>query len=333
MRHRFSARVLRDLLSSLLCTVLTLGAIVPAAAEVKVGVSDWPGWVAWYVAEQKGYFAAHGAKVKLVWFANYSDSIAALSTGQLDANSQTWSDTMTPLARKIKVKAILVNDNSAGNDALMVGPKIRGFADLKGKSIALEQFSISHFVLANALSRNGMSMKDVKIVNLSAGDAAAAFMSGRTDAAVVWNPWVSRIETSGKGRALFTSKDMPGLVPDLLVAHQNALSNPAKRAELVGMIKAWFDAEAFIRSNPADALKIMSKVVGLTPEAYQVFLPGTRFFTAADNLAALDAANPKSLVAVGPTLHQFLSANKLVDGAVDYHAGIDKSLLLDALKK
>lgn len=333
MRHRFSSRVLRNLVSSVVCAVLTLGAAAPAMAELKVGVSDWPGWVAWYVAEQKGYFAAHGAKVKLVWFANYSDSIAALSTGQLDANSQTWSDTMTPLAKKVKVKAILVNDNSFGNDALMVGPKIKSFADLKGKSIALEQFSISHFVLANALSRNGMSIRDVKIVNLSAGDAAAAFMSGRTDAAVVWNPWVARIEASGKGRALFTSKDMPGLVPDLLVAHGNALSSKAKRAELVGMIQAWFDTEEFIRSHPADALQIMSKVVSMKPAEYQVFLPGTRLFNAADNLAAMDAANPKSLVAVGPAIHQFLASNKLVEGAVDFGNGIDKSLLLDAQKK
>jgi NitT/TauT family transport system substrate-binding protein len=333
MRHRFSPRVLRNLLSSVLCAILTLGAATPAMAEVKIGVSDWPGWVAWYVAEQKGFFAAHGAKVKLVWFANYSDSVSALSTGQLDANSQTWSDTMTPLAKKVKLKAILVNDNSFGNDALMVGPKIKSFADLKGKSIALEQFSISHFVLANALSRNGLSIRDVKIVNLSAGDAAAAFMSGRTDAAVVWNPWVARIEAGGKGRALFTSKDMPGLVPDLLVAHGNALSNKAKRAELVAVIKAWFDTEEFIRSHPADALQIMSKVVSMKPAEYQVFLPGTRFFNAADNLAAMDAANPKSLVAVGPAIHQFLSSNKLVEGAVDFGNGIDKSLLLDAQKK
>lgn len=333
MRFAFSPRVLRNLLSSLLSVTLTLGALAPAAAEVKVGVSDWPGWVAWYVAEQKGFFAAHGAKVKLVWFANYSDSISALSTGQLDANSQTWSDTMTPLAKKVKVKAILVNDNSAGNDALMVGPKTRSIADLKGKSIALEQFSISHFVLANALSRNGLSIGDVKIVNLSAGDAAAAFMSGRVDAAVVWNPWVSRIESSGKGRALFTSKDMPGLVPDLLVAQDKALADKARRAELVGMIKAWFDTEDFIRNHPAEALQIMSKVVSMKPAEYQVFLPGTRFFNPADNLAAMDPANPKSLVAVGPTIHQFLSANKLVEGAVDFGGGIDKSLLLDALKK
>lgn len=333
MRHRFSPRVLRNLLSSVLCAILTFGTVTPAMAEVKIGVSDWPGWVAWYVAEQKGFFAAHGAKVKLVWFANYSDSISALSTGQLDANSQTWSDTMTPLAKKVKLKAILVNDNSFGNDALMVGPKIKSFADLKGKSIALEQFSISHFVLANALSRNGLSIGDVKIINLSAGDAAAAFMSGRSDAAVVWNPWVARLEASGKGRALFTSKDMPGLVPDLLVAHQNALSNKAKRAELVGVIKAWFDTEEFIRSHPADALKIMSKVVSMKPAEYQVFLPGTRFFNAADNLAAMDASNPKSLVAVGPAIHQFLSSNKLVEGAVDFGSAIDKSLLLDAQKK
>ncbi len=333
MQTCFSSRLLRTCVSSLLCVALSMGATLPAHAEIKVGVSDWPGWVAWYVAEQKGFFTKHGAKVKLVWFANYTDSISALSSGQLDANSQTWSDTMTPLAKKIKVKTILVNDNSAGNDALMVSPKIKSFADLKGKSIALEQFSISHFVLANALQRNGMTINDVKIVNLSAGDAAAAFMSGRADAAVVWNPWVSRIEKSGKGRALFTSKDMPGLVPDLLVAHEKAINNKAQRAELVGMIRAWFDTEAFIRTNRAEALQIMSKVVSLKPAEYEVFLPGTRFFNAADNGAAFDAANPKSLVAVGPTIHQFLTANKLVTGPVDFASGIDKTLLTDALKK
>ena len=25
---------------------------LPVQAEVKVGLSDWPGWVAWYIAEQ-----------------------------------------------------------------------------------------------------------------------------------------------------------------------------------------------------------------------------------------------------------------------------------------
>jgi NitT/TauT family transport system substrate-binding protein len=333
MRFVPSFRILRTPLLASIALSMTLAASAPAHAEVKVGLSDWPGWVAWYVAEQQGFFKKHGANVKLVWFGNYTDSVSALSSGQLDANAQTWSDTMAPLAKKVDIKAVLVNDNSAGNDALMVGPKIKSFAELKGRTVALEQYSISHFVLATALAKNGLTMKDVKVVNLSAGDAAAAFIAGRVDAAVVWNPWVSKIETSGKGKALFTSKDMPGLVPDLLVAHGKALRDKTKRQDLVGMIQAWFDTEAFLRAHPDEAVKIMSKVVGMKPAEYKVFLPGTRFFTSADNIAAFDPAKPQSLLSAAPTIYGFLSANKLVTGPVNYAAGVDGSLLNDALKK
>jgi len=177
----------------------------PVHAAIKVGVSDWTGWVAWYVAQDQGYFRKYGADVKLVWFANYTDSISALSTGQLDANSQTWSDTLGPLAKGLALKAVLVNDNSAGNDALMVAPKIHGFPELRGHKIALEQYSISHFVLYTALARNGLTPNDVNVVNLSAGDAAAAFMSGRVDAAVVWNPWIAKAKAMATGTAVSTT--------------------------------------------------------------------------------------------------------------------------------
>jgi NitT/TauT family transport system substrate-binding protein len=310
--------------------VMALSAPLPAAAEVKVGVSDWPGWVAWYVADQKGFFKKHGADVKLVWFANYTDSISALSSGQIDANSQTWSDTMGPLAKGLPLKTILVNDNSAGNDAVVAKPAIKSIKDLKGKTVALEEFSVSHFVLATALAKNGMKPSDVKITNLSAGDAAAAFMAGRVDAAVVWNPWIHQIESSGKGKALFTSKDMPGLIPDLLVAQDKAIK--AKRKDLVGMIKAWFDTVAFISAQPDEAAKIMSKVVSLKPEEYKVFLPGTKFFDAAANKTALDGKSPQSLVVVAPAIASFLLEHKLIDGKPDAAKGIDASLLAEALK-
>jgi NitT/TauT family transport system substrate-binding protein len=315
-----------------LALACALAGLAPRAAhaELKVGVSDWPGWVAWYVAEQKGLFKKHGANVKLVWFANYTDSISALSSGQLDANSQTWSDTLGPLAKGLPLKAVLVNDNSAGNDALMVSPKVKSFADLKGKSVAFEQYSVSHFVLATALAKNGMGQDDVKLVNLAAGDAAAAFIAGRVDAAVVWNPWVNQIEASGKGRALFTSKDMPGLIPDLLVAQEKAIQG--KRKDLVGMIKAWFETEKFIRDQPDAAAAIMAKVVSMPPGEYKVFLPGTKFFDAAANKAAFDAAQPLALASTAPSIAAFLAEHKLIDGKPEAASGIDASLLMDALK-
>lgn len=303
-----------------------------ARADIKVGFSDWPGWVAWVIAEQQGFFKKHGANVKLVWFPNYSDSISALSSGQLDANCQTWSDTMAPLAKGIPLKVVLVNDNSAGNDAVMAATKFKSIKDLKGKTVALEEFSVSHFVLVTALSRSGMAPKDVKIVNLAAGDAAAAFLGGRVDAATVWNPWVNKIELSGKGKALFTSKDMPGLVPDLLVAQEKSLA--ANRADYLGMVKAWYDVERFIREKPEEAVKIMAKVVELPPDEYKVFLPGTRFFGEKDNLEALGpASQPRSLLATAPVIMKFLEDNKLLEGKPDFAKAIDASIVKEVAKK
>ena len=96
-----------------------------AHAEISVGFSDWPGREAWYVAEQQGYFKKNGADVKLVRFSNSTDSISVFFTGQLDANSQTWSDTLAPLAKGILLKVVLLNHNSTVINALMIGSKIK----------------------------------------------------------------------------------------------------------------------------------------------------------------------------------------------------------------
>jgi NitT/TauT family transport system substrate-binding protein len=146
---------------------------------------------------------------------------------------------------------------------------------------------------------------------------------------VVWNPWISQIERSGKGRPIFTSKEMPGLIPDLLVAQAQAVQT--KRKDLIAMIRAWFDTEAFIRADPERAVAIMSKVVSLSPEQYRVFLPGTHFFDATANQEAFDPKNPKGLVNVAPTIAAFLSSNKLIDGQPDAAKAVDRSLLDAAL--
>lgn len=321
-------RVFLARLSTSLLLVLTLGpwAATPTSAEVKIGVSDWPGWVAWYVAEQKGFFKKHGAKVKLVWFSNYTDSVSALSAGKIDANSQTWSDTMAPLAKGIPLRVILVNDNSAGNDALMVAPNIKSVSDLKGKKVALEQFTVSHFLLLTALEKNGMKPNDVDVVNFPVGDAAAAFLSGKVEAAVVWNPWVNQLQTSGKGKPLFSSKEMPGLIPDLLVAQEKSVRD--KRKDFLGMIRAWYDTEQFIRERPDEATRIMAKIVGMKPDEYKVFLPGTRFFDQAENLKAFGAASdPMSLLGAAPRIEKFLTQSKLLEGTADVEKGLDASLV------
>jgi len=142
----------------------------------------------------------------------------------------------------------------------------------------------------------------------------------------VWNPWVNTIQTSGKGKPLFTSKDVPGMVPDLLVVQEKSLK--AKRRDFVGMVKAWYDVEAFLRTNPDEAAKIMAKVVGMDAKEYKVFLPGTQFFDQKANLQAFGpASDPTSLMGVAPTIAKFLLDNKLMEGKVDFAKGLDASLV------
>src|SRR4029079_8458239 len=147
-------------LKSLLLTLMaTLLALPSWAAPIKIGYSDWPRWVAWQVAKEKRLFAKNGVEVELVWFPIYTDSLTALNTGKIDANCSAWCDVIAPLAEGIKLKVVLVNDNSAGNDAIIAKPGIKSVKDLKGKSVATELGTVEHFVLLQALAKNGLSEK------------------------------------------------------------------------------------------------------------------------------------------------------------------------------
>jgi ABC-type nitrate/sulfonate/bicarbonate transport system substrate-binding protein len=140
------------------------------AAPITIGYSDWPGWVAWDIADQQGFFKKRGVNVKLVWFPVYTDSLNALAAGQVDANGQTWSDTMGPLSKGMDLKAVLVNDNSFGNDALIAQPGIKSVKELKGKRVATELGTVDHFLLLKALEANGMTEKDIQFVPIAVQD-------------------------------------------------------------------------------------------------------------------------------------------------------------------
>src|ERR1022692_1391245 len=46
--------------------------------------------------------------------------------------------------------------------------------------------------------------------------AGAAFLAGRIDAAVTWEPWLSKARTRPGGKVLLTSADVPGIIVDVV---------------------------------------------------------------------------------------------------------------------
>ena len=301
------------------------------AAPIKIGYSDWPGWVAWQIAKEKDLFKKHGVEVELVWFPIYTDSLTALNTGKIDANCSAWCDVIAPLAEGIKLKVVLVNDNSAGNDAIIGKPGIKSIKELKGKTVATELGTVEHFMLLQALAKNKMTEKDIEYKNLTVPDAAAAFIAGKVDGAGVWQPWINQIEKEGKGKVLFTSKEIPGLIPDLLVCQEKIVTERADEVQKI--VATWFDVLAYIKSNEKEAVKIMAKVVEQKPEDYLVFMPGTKFFDLNANVKAFEKSNEhSSLAGSGKVIAEFLKGLDLIKTIPDYEGALEPKFV-KALKK
>ena len=304
----------------------TASAAQDSGRPIKLGLSAWPGWFPWYIAEEQGFFGQEGANVQLVWFPVYSDSIQALSAGQLDANSQTLSDTLGPLAEGVPLSVVLVNDNSAGNDAVVARAGIQSVADLKGKTVATELGAVDHFMLLMALQRAGLSQNDISFVNMSVNDAAPASIAGRLDAVAVWQPFISQIQRTGQGRVLFDSRELPGLIPDLLVARSDLLQQQPGQLQVI--LRAWYRSLEFIQPSPDQAYAIMARHAETDLDDYRDFAGGTRLFSLADNLEAFTPADgDASLVTAGRKIGDFLVSQQLISSTPDLSLALHSEFL------
>ena len=219
------------------------------------------------------------------WFDGYLESLQALAAGQLDGNSQTLNDTIAFAGEAINGEvAVLVNDNSAGNDKIIVAEEINSVKDLKGKKVAVEEGVVDDFLLSLVLEKAGMSRKDVQIVPLETGAATAAFASGKVDGVGAFPPfWSTALKRKGS-KEIASSKDFPGAIPDLLVVTEKLIKE--KPEQVQALVKTWFEVRDFMEKNPEKADQIMAKRAGISPEELKLYKEGTRFFTLAENIEA-----------------------------------------------
>lgn len=303
------------------------------AKPITVGISDWPGYLVWDIAEQQGLFKKHGVNVDLKWFPVYTDSLNAFAAGQIDANSQTWNDFLAPLAQGVDAKAVLMFDNSAGNDAMIARPGINSVKDLKGKKVATELGTCDHFLMLKALESAGMTEKDVQFVPIAVQDCPNAMLSKRVDAAVVWEPSRTKILKEIKGsKTLFDSGDIPGAIPDLLVVKSDVVKS--RSADVQKMVDSFYEAVDWWRANPDKAVAIMAKRTDTPVADYKGFIMGTRIMSASEGMRAMTkSTKPTSLYASGQSVSEFLVKAKQIPKVPDYTSAIDASFTKAALAK
>ncbi|HLF78321.1 MAG TPA: ABC transporter substrate-binding protein [Dehalococcoidia bacterium] len=290
-----------------------------SGTPIKLGFSAWPGWFPWQVAEEAKIFSKAGVKVELVWFEGYLDSINALASGKLDANSQTLNDTLASIAAGSDQKIILVNDNSTGNDQIIVDQNIKTVADLKGKKVGVEAGVVDHFLLALGLRKAGMTLDDVTIVPLETGAAAAAFAAGQLDAVGAFAPFTTQALKRSGSKVLFSSKDFPGAIPDHLAVTSDLVKN--RPEDVQKLVNAWFMTIDYIKANPEKAQDIMAKRAGVSKTEYKEYDAGTTIFTLDQNLAAFTDGNDITrLNFAAKEISDFLLANKFIEKPITLSA-------------
>src|SRR5882762_2687451 len=149
--------------------------------QLRIAYSDWPGWVAWEIAIQKGWFKEAGVDVDFKWF-EYAPSMEAYSAGKVDAVAVTNGDALVTGSSGGKSTCIVANDYSDGNDMIVAKPGIKTVAQLKGKKIGVEVGFVDHLLLMNALKSAHMSDKDITIVNVPTDQTPQSLKSGTVDA-------------------------------------------------------------------------------------------------------------------------------------------------------
>ena len=255
--------------------------------RITLGFSAWPGWLPWEVAQAQGLFAHNGLNVDLKYFDNYTDSLIALETGALDANSQTLGDTLNSLSAGAKQTIVLVNDNSTGNDKIVAREGITSVADLRGKRIAVEQGTVDHYLLLLALEQAGLGQGDVTLDPLARDAAAAAFATGREDAVCVSAPFTTKALQRTGSHAISTSAEFPGAIPTHLVVRPALIK--AHPDAVQALVNTWFETLRWIKDHKDAAITIMARQGGVGVQDYKTYDAGTTIFTRQQNLDAFTA--------------------------------------------
>lgn len=269
---------------------LTLLAIAAAftplvdAAPLKIAYSDWPGWVAWEIGIQKGWFKEAGVEVEFSWF-DYVPSMDAYVAGKVDAVCMTNGDALVTGATGKPSIGILINDYSNGNDMIVAAPGIADMKGLKGKKVGVEEGFVSHLLLLTGLEKAGLTADDVTLVNTPTNETPQVFASKAVDAVGAWQPSSGQALKSVPGsKPVFTSADAPGIIYDLLYVSPESLEK--QRPDWEKVVKVWYKIAAYMadEENTDDVTKILSARVGIKPEEYEPLLKGTKILTLGEAL-------------------------------------------------
>lgn len=248
----------------------------------RIATLSWVGYSPIDLALEKGFFEEEGIHVELRRIDDTAARRAALSKGSVDASVDIVDSFANAVSGGVPASAVLKLDDSSGGDGIIVRKEIQSITDLKGKKVAYPPGQPSHFFLLSVLESAGMTIDDIVSEPMEADQAGAAFVSGGIDAAVTWEPWLTKASTTPHGKILTTSRETPGLIADIFTVRNDYLK---EHPEVVKkFLKAWFRAIDYWKEFPEESNEIMAKALGIRDrEEFEKMLKGVKYSDLEEN--------------------------------------------------
>ena len=278
----------------LVLAVFFPGCLSPPKEPLRIGVNTWPPFELLYLAQARGYFEAEHVDVDLVDFSSYTGILRAYHQGNIDGFLSTLNEVQIADNFQDLPAVILVVDYSYGGDALVVRSGISDLKGLRGRRIAFEESALGSYELERILEIGGLGPQEVIAVSRLPEEAERDFRRRAVDGVITYEPGLGRLLREKGARVLFSSREIPGEIVDVLAMRRAILDRRAD--EVRRALRAWFRAIAFVREHPQEAAGEMAQRQHVTVEEFLQSLQGAHIPDRAENRELLGNGSTEGLL-------------------------------------
>lgn len=251
---------------------LAAGLAAPAAAQetaVGIGISGWTGFAPLTLAKEAGIFKKNGIDATIRKIPQ-KDRHLAIASGDIQCAATTVETWIVWNTNGIATTQLFKMDQGMGSDGIVAKPGIEKVSDLKGKTVAASAPGTNpHFTLSWILKKNGLTLKDVKLVTLEPAPAANAFVAGNSglDAAVTYEPYLSLVRDKPESGKLIADSLQYPMVFDTFGCTPKFIKENPKAAK--ALTESYFEALEMIKNDKVKAFTIMGADVKQSPEQFE----------------------------------------------------------------
>ena len=271
---------------------------------LKVGTNVWPGYEPIYITREIGKLDQN--KVKLVEFGSASQVIRAYRKNLLNGAGLTVDEVIFLKSLGFDPKIVLIADISNGADVLIVKPYIKSLKDLKGKKIGVENTALGAFFLTRILEKAGLNKEDIIIVPLEVNQHYKAFIEGKVDAVITFEPVKTRLLKKG-GKILFDSSKIYGEIVDVFIVEDDFINKNENVVKY--FVSSWFEGLNFLKTRPENAFKMIAQREGTSIEEVKKSYEGLILPSREENVKLM-ASKLKETIAL---ITKILKERNLID--------------------